>query len=51
MREPKKEEWYCCPECGQKILKIRRDARARGLLIKCKRCRKIIEIRVEPMSQ
>lgn len=55
MREParvipqvKKSEtgiiWYCCPRCGQKIFQCRTGAVARGILIKCKKCKSIINV-------
>jgi transcription elongation factor Elf1 len=49
------EEWFKCPICGQKILKISHNAQAQGIYIKCKKCKNIIEITVpnpnpEPVS-
>lgn len=40
-------EWYCC-KCGQKLFKIRPGAVVRGVQIKCKRCKEIINITIEP---
>ncbi len=36
--------WYCCPVCGQKIFKIKKDAKACGIEVKCKKCRNIINV-------
>ena len=41
-------QWYCCKECGQKFFKIRAGAVVKGVQIKCKRCKSIIEINIEP---
>lgn len=41
------QEWYCC-KCGQKLFKIRPGAVVRGVQIKCKRCKEIINITIEP---
>jgi len=41
------EFWYRCPHCGCKILIMSRDAISKGLFIKCKFCKKIVEIKVE----
>lgn len=40
-------QWYCC-KCGQKLFKIRPGAVVRGVQIKCKRCKEIINITIEP---
>ena len=40
-------EWYCC-SCGQKFFKIRPGAVVKGVQIKCKRCKEIINITIEP---
>lgn len=42
------DRWYKCPVCGQKILKISKEAQSRGLYIKCKKCKNEIEIKIEP---
>lgn len=36
--------WYCCPRCNQKLFKCAPGARARGIQIKCKKCRNIINV-------
>lgn len=41
------QEWYCC-RCGQKFFKIRPGAVVKGVQIKCKRCKEIINIEIEP---
>lgn len=40
--------WYNCPNCGQKLFVITKDAVIRGMQIKCKKCRKIIDVSREP---
>ena len=30
--------WYCCPQCGKKLLKVYPDTRAQNLHLYCKRC-------------
>lgn len=42
------DRWYKCPICGQKILKISKEAQSKGLYIKCKKCKNEIEIKIEP---
>ena len=39
-------EWYCCKKCGQKLFKVYPGAKANGILMKCKRCKEIIEITI-----
>lgn len=36
--------WYKCPYCGQKLFMIDRKAVIKGLHIKCKKCRKIVNV-------
>lgn len=36
--------WYRCPECGQKLFMIEPDATIKGMQIKCKQCKKIINV-------
>ena len=38
--------WYLCPECGQKLFMITSDAVIKGLQIKCKKCRKLINVSI-----
>ena len=40
--------WYLCPECGQKLFMIAPGAIIKGLQIKCKKCKKIINVSLEP---
>lgn len=47
VKKPPDPEWYCC-KCGQKLFKIRPGAVVRGVQIKCKRCKEIINIEIEP---
>lgn len=37
-------QWYTCPYCRQKLFKIAEDAVIKGLQIKCKSCKRIIDI-------
>lgn len=39
--------WYLCPYCGQKILKYDKEAKSKKIYIKCKKCSKEIEIKIE----
>ena len=41
-------KWYMCPECGQKLFIVHPDALIRGMEIKCKKCRQIIKVSLEP---
>lgn len=36
--------WWRCPSCGVNLFKIRQDAQIRGMQIKCKMCKKIINV-------
>lgn len=36
--------WYKCPYCGQKLFMIKPKAIVKGIQIKCKKCRRIIDI-------
>lgn len=40
---PTTSRWYCC-SCGQKLFKVLPGAVVKGLQIKCKKCRNIIQI-------
>lgn len=39
-------DWYKCPSCGQNLFKITPGATIRGLQIKCKKCKKLINVNV-----
>ena len=41
-------KWYTCPECGQKLFMISPDAIIKGMEIKCKKCKQIIYVSLEP---
>ena len=45
-----KDGWYCCPYCHKKLFKVKRNAMIKGVIYKCKSCREIININIEPMS-
>lgn len=51
MRE-KETFWYPCPDCGEKMLKVRRDTVLISLPAYCKHCKdtKIIT-EIEPLSK
>lgn len=31
--------WFCCPECGKKLLPLMEGAYCRGVLCQCRACR------------
>ena len=37
-------KWYQCPHCGQKLFMIAKDAVIKGMQIKCKKCKRIIDV-------
>lgn len=40
-------KWYKCPICKQKLLKYDGlKGKSKGLYIKCKKCKRIIEIKI-----
>lgn len=43
-----KDGWYCCPHCGQKQFKVTPNAKASGIELKCKKCKEIIKVKIEP---
>lgn len=44
-------KWWLCPKCQKKILQYKEDGNAKNIYIKCKKCKEIIEINIEPKSQ
>ena len=43
-----KKIWYRCPNCNQKLLKYdEMKGKSQKLFIKCKQCKKEIEIKIE----
>ncbi len=42
--------WYCCPKCGQKLFKVNPNAVVLGIEYKCKKCKEILKIHIEPLS-
>ncbi len=38
-------KWYTCPVCQNHLLKVEDDFIAKGVYIKCKKCKNNIEIR------
>lgn len=47
---PLERYWYRCPHCGAKLLLYDNTAVSHGVFIKCKLCKKEIEISIEPES-
>jgi transcription elongation factor Elf1 len=43
---PLRREWYKCPVCGTKLAIIDNNAKCSGVHIKCRTCKKEIEIEV-----
>lgn len=41
-----KRLWYTCPYCGKKLAVMTANAVSRGVFIKCKGCKREIEIKV-----
>ena len=42
------KKWFVCPNCGKKILIYdEKKGQSQGLYIKCKSCKKVIEIVVK----
>ena len=46
-----RDGWYCCPTCGQKLFRVTQDAYAQGIEFKCKKCKEIVKVKIEPLSQ
>lgn len=43
-------DWYCCSHCKQKLFKVKKNASVKGIEFKCKKCKQILNINIEPMS-
>lgn len=41
-----KKTWYICPHCGKRILLYGSGAKSAELYIKCKNCKREIEIKL-----
>lgn len=42
------EKWFRCPKCSKKILKYNEHTgKSQDIYIKCKRCKEIIEIKID----
>ncbi len=41
-----RKEWYRCPECDQKLLVYVVGARCSGIYVRCKRCKKIVNVEI-----
>lgn len=44
-------KWYLCPCCGKKLFMIAKDAVVKGVTIKCKQCKNLILVSLEPKKQ
>lgn len=40
--------WFLCPLCRQKLFMVEDGAIIRGVVMKCKKCRQIIKVSLEP---
>lgn len=46
-RGDKLKKWFNCPNCNQKLMKYdEKQGKSKKVYIKCKRCRKEVEIRI-----
>lgn len=45
-----RDGWYCCDHCGQKLFRVAKNALCKGIEVKCKKCRKIVKVNIEPVS-
>ena len=43
---PVKKQWYKCPACGKNLVLYHNAAKCRGVFVKCKFCRREVEIRI-----
>ena len=41
------QEWYRCPECGQKLFLYDNTAQAHGIYVKCKKCGSNVEVKIK----
>ena len=39
-------KWYRCPHCGKKLVIYHVGAACKGVYIRCKECRQIVEIKI-----
>lgn len=42
-----KRQWYLCPYCGKRLLQYDQGAISKKVYIKCKNCKKEIEIKID----
>nr|DAZ26035.1 MAG TPA: zinc-ribbon domain protein [Caudoviricetes sp.] len=40
------KKWYTCPHCGKRLAAYVGKAQSRGIYIKCKQCKREIEIKI-----
>lgn len=43
---PTERKWYVCPHCGKSLVIYEDTAVCKGVFIRCKECRREIEIKV-----
>ena len=42
-----KDMWYCCPCCSQKLFKVSTNVIVKGIELKCKKCKKLIQVNIQ----
>lgn len=40
------QKWFVCPYCKKKLIKFNEDAKSKGIFLLCKKCGRIIEIKI-----
>ncbi len=40
------KKWYTCPHCGKRLLVYQNGAFCQGIFIRCKGCKKTVEIKI-----
>lgn len=40
------KKWYICPYCKKKLIMYEKNAKAKGVFLLCKKCKKEIEIKI-----
>ena len=46
IRIPTERKWYVCPYCGKHLVVYNDIAVCKGVYIRCKECRKEVEIKI-----
>lgn len=39
-------KWFSCPYCGKNLVIVDNTARCNGIYVKCKKCKREVEIRI-----